>query len=203
MVTQMCGKDVSAFTDRGLDLAEQGGFLLWIAFGRAQIAHKQFNLEKTSGSARELEKCVNAILELGVHVNTPYFMSLLASAYHQVGDTNRGLIVLEEALSSITDRNESWWEAEIHRLRGEFLLSQSSGNTHVAKECFDTAIDIAREQLAKSLELRAVMSAARLSLLDDGCTDGRQALLDCFSWFKEGFNTSDLIEAKQLINSLQ
>ena len=101
-------------------------------------------------------------------MNRPYFLALLAEAYEKAGQIEKGLTVLAEALDAVDKTGERYCEAELHRLKGELTLKQSrvqSLRSRVQKEaeaCFHKAIEIARHQQAKSLELRAATSFARL-----------------------------------------
>ncbi len=107
-----------------------------------------------------------------------------------------------DAQASIDARGERWWEAEIQRLGGEVLLAQSAENAGDAEACFARALDISRNQEAKSLELRAAMSLARLWQNHGKGDDARELLRDCHAWFTEGFDTADLKQAKALLDDL-
>jgi predicted ATPase len=91
------------------------------------------------------------------------------------------------------------WEAEIHRLKGELLLARSAENQVEAEACFHQALVIARQQQAKSLELRAAMSLGRLWQRQDKIEQAHQLLTGVYSWFTEGFDTVDVQEAKALL----
>jgi len=129
-------------------------------------------------------------------------MTLLARAYQQAGRIDEGLQVLEEAWLSIEARGERWWQAEIHRLKGEQLLSLLASNADDAEACFEHALSIAQNQEAKSLELRAAMSLGRLWLQQSKQTEARDLLSPVYNWFTEGFDTADLVQAKALLKEL-
>jgi hypothetical protein len=93
-------------------------------------------------------------------------------------------------------------EAELHRLKGELLLQQSSGNQPEAETCFQKALDVARSQQAKSWELRAATSLARLWQPQDKRQEAYDLLAPVYNWFTEGFDTADLKEAKALLDNL-
>jgi predicted ATPase len=129
------------------------------------------------------------------------------------------LNVLAEALAVVNNTGERNYEAELYRLKGELLLAQKSKNqkpvlslVEVAKgksgkgpeaeECFHQAIDIARRQSAKSLELRAVVSLSRLWQKQGKKEQAQQILAEIYGWFTEGFDTADLKEAKALLHEL-
>jgi predicted ATPase len=113
-----------------------------------------------------------------------------------------GLSVLEEALTFANDRGDKISTPEIHRLKGELLLRQDDGNAPEAISCFDRAIDIARGQSAKSHELRATTSLARLLSSQGRRDEARTMLADIYGWFTEGFDTADLKDAKALLVEL-
>ena len=103
------------------------------------------------------------------------------------------------------DRTEArWWEAELHRLKGEILLTQSDENQHLweAEAAFQQALAVARSQQAKSWELRAAMSLARLWQQQGKRAEAHALLAPIYGWFTEGFDTADLQEAKALLDEL-
>jgi len=132
----------------------------------------------------------------------PYFLVLLAEAYGEVGKPEEGLTVLVEALAIVDNTAERNWEAELHRRKGELLLIQQGQKVGEAEECFRKALDIARRQQAKSLELRAAMSLSRLWQQQGKRDEARQMLAETYGWFTEGFDTADLLEAKVLFEEL-
>ena len=99
---------------------------------------------------------------------------------------------------------ERWWEAELHRLRGELLLGQEGAKRKVveAEQCFQQALAIARNQQAKALELRAAMSLSRLWQAHGKRAVAHESLAEIYGWFTEGFDTADLQEAKALLDEL-
>jgi predicted ATPase len=138
----------------------------------------------------------------GVHIWRPYNLAQLAEACGKAGRIDEGLEVVAEALNLVQEKSERWWEAEILRIRGELLLKRNPSGLAEAQNSFERAIEIARKQGAKSLELRATMSLARL-LRDTGrCDEARAMLADIYHWFTEGFDTADLIDAKALVVEL-
>ena len=97
---------------------------------------------------------------------------------------------------------ERWWEAEVYRLQGELLLQLPSRDVPQAEACFQQALDVARRQQAKALELRAALSLARLWQEQGQPTAARQLLAESYGWFTEGFDTADLQEAQALLQEL-
>ena len=202
IVSQICAGDAGAQFDRGLEVATEGGFALWIAFGNVHRT-SMANEESPSESAmHDLRESVDAIPRIGVHINTPYFMTLLACAYHQAEQFEQARKILDDAQQSIDARGERWWEAEVRRLRGENMLAGSPDDADDAEACFEQALEISRSQEARSLELRAATSLARLWQRRNRHDDARRLLGDCYASFNEGFDTADLRDAKQLLESL-
>ena len=202
IVSETCGSDTITVVERGLDVATKRGFSLWIAFGKVHQTSVRFADQRSDSALDELRESVAAIPQMGVQINMAYHNSLLARAYQQAGRIDEALQVLDDAQLSVDARGVRWWEAEIRRLRGELLLSQSAANANDAEACFEQALAISRNQEAKSLELRAAISLARLWQRQGKRDDAHQLLGDCYAWFSEGFHTVDLREAKALLDSL-
>jgi predicted ATPase/class 3 adenylate cyclase len=132
----------------------------------------------------------------------PYYLALLAEASTQVGQTTEGLEAVTEALATVAKSGALWWEAELHRLRGELLLQSPATQPEEVEACFQQALDIARRQQAKSLELRAAMSLGQLWQRQGRRVEARDLQARIYSWFTEGFDTADLREAKALLEEL-
>ena len=138
----------------------------------------------------------------GAKVARPYMLSLLAEASAQVRQREEGLPLLAEALAMINDTEERRWEAELYRLKGEFLLRQAIPDAPQAEACFQQALAVARHQQARSWELRTAMSLARLWQQQGKRDAARQLLAEIYGWFIEGFDTPDLQEARALLDVL-
>jgi predicted ATPase len=138
----------------------------------------------------------------GSQLRRPYFLTLLAEAGRETGRLDDGLRALREALAAADEHKNRQYEAETHRLRGELLLKQDDSNVLEAESCFQRAIEMARKQSAKSLELRATMSLARLLAKQGHRDDARTMLAKIYNWFTEGFDTADLKDAKALLEEL-
>jgi predicted ATPase len=138
----------------------------------------------------------------GALSHRPYQLALLAEALGRQGRTQEGLTALTEALALAAATGERFWEAELHRLQGELLLTRGGAEPVAAEVCFRQAIDVARRQGAKSLELRAVMSWSRLCQSQGRRAEASRLLNETFGWFTEGFETPDLQEAKALREAL-
>jgi DNA-binding SARP family transcriptional activator/predicted ATPase len=131
----------------------------------------------------------------------PYYLSLLAQVCGKAGRVEEGLASIGEALAEARAHNERWWDAELHRLRGELLLMYGADASD-GEAALLRAIEIARSQQARSLELRATMSLARLWIAENRSDDARRQLSDLYAWFTEGFETPDLQAARLLLTQL-
>jgi predicted ATPase len=127
-----------------------------------------------------------------------YYIDLLA----RTGQADEGMTVLANAVAACSDVGTTYWDAELHRLKGALLLSLSDGNESEAEACFKNAIEIARGQSAKSFELRAAMGLARLWQGEGKRSEARDLLAPVYDWFTEGFDTADLKDAKALLDDL-
>ncbi len=132
----------------------------------------------------------------------PYFLALLAEVYGTTGQPETGLALLTEALTLVDTTGERLYEPELYRLKGVLLLQQSSDNQAEAETCFHHALDIARNQQAKSFELRAATSLARLWQQHGKRQEAHDLLAPVYGWFTEGFDTADLQSAKALLDEL-
>jgi predicted ATPase len=143
-----------------------------------------------------------AVQRLGQQLYRPYQLALLAEAYGQAGHPEAGLPCLAEAVTRVEATEERWWEAEVYRLQGELLLCLPRPALPQAEACFHQALDVARRQQAKALELRAALSVSRLWQQQSQRTEAYELLVPIYSWFTEGFDTADLQDAKAVLEEL-
>jgi hypothetical protein len=129
-------------------------------------------------------------------------ISLMAVSLGQHGDVDEGLELMNELLRLSQRDDVHWWEAELHRVKGELLLMDTPDDPGNAEGWFKQAIEIAQSQGAKSLELRAAVSLARLWQDRGKRSEARDILAPVFEWFTEGFDTPDLTEAKKVLAKL-
>jgi predicted ATPase len=130
----------------------------------------------------------------------PGTLGFLAEAQAKAGQPEEGLATLDEALALVEETGERQWEAELYRLRGEQLLVQ--GDQARAEASLHNAIEVARRQSARSLELRAAIGLARLWKKQGRTDEARQMLAEIYGWFTEGFDTPDLQQARALLEEL-
>jgi DNA-binding SARP family transcriptional activator/predicted ATPase len=150
---------------------------------------------------KRLRSSITAFKASSARLRLPYYLSLLARVYQKAGRAEEGLVCIDEALSEARTHNERWWDAELHRLRGELMLMHGADASD-AEAALLRAIEIARSQQARSLELRATMSLARLWDVQHRSIDARRRLQDIYGWFTEGFETPDLQAARLLLEQL-
>jgi predicted ATPase len=132
----------------------------------------------------------------------PSILSILARAYGELGQFDEAWRCIGEAITAVETTKEGISEAEVHRTAGEIALLSPARDAAKAEAYFERALAIARQQQAKSLELRAVMSLARLWRDQGKVQQGRELLAPVYGWFTEGFDTRDLKEAKALLEEL-
>lgn len=149
----------------------------------------------------QLREAIRAFANTGAHLRLPVYFSLLARACQHAGRVAEGLHAIEQGLAEAQQTGEHWWDAELHRLRGELIGAQGAQADEV-EAVFRRSIEIARSQQAKSLELRAATSLARLWQATSRSDAARQLLVPLYGWFTEGFDTPDLRAAQSLIAQL-
>ena len=150
----------------------------------------------------ELREALDAFRSSGAAIRLPYYISLLAEAHGQAGASERALEALDEALNVIERTGERRWETEVNRLKAEQLLMHAPDETDTAQRSLERALEVARGQGAKSLELRAATTLARLLGGQGKRAEARDLLMPVYGWFTEGFDTPDLKDAKALLDEL-
>ena len=181
---------------------EYGGQPFWSAWGPILRGWALSEQGKIKEGLAEERQGLEAYSSTGSMLAQPYFLALQAETYRKGGQIEEGIEVLIETLAMLDKSGERWWEAELHRLKGELLLVVSSNNYLQAEACFNKAFEIACRQSAKSLELRAAMSLGRLWQQKGKKEKARQMLAEVYAWFTEGFDTPDLKEAGRLLDEL-
>jgi len=143
------------------------------------------------------------VLQTMAGLRLPYYRALLAEACGANGRISEALHLLADAFDEVEKTDELWWKAELHRLRGELLRSDEINQRDEAETCFQTAIEVARGQQAKLLELRAAVSLGRLWRDQGKRTQAHRLLAEIHNWFTEGFETYDLRAARSLLAELE
>jgi len=191
---------VQARVEEGMLLAAEQGFVRSLAHGtilRGWLLVEQG--QKEAGIAQIL-KAITAERASGLSRRwDTYYAALLAGACWKAGRTVEGLSVVTEALAKV---RFGYYQAELHRIKGELLLSQTVPAEEEAEACFQSALEVARRQQAKLWELRAVMSLSRLWQKQSKHEEAQKLLAEIYGWFTEGFDTADLKGAKALLEEL-
>jgi predicted ATPase len=186
-----------------MTLSTEQGFPYWLAFGTILRGWALTAQGEGAEGIAQINQGLAAHRATGAELHRPHFLSLLAEAYGKVGQPEEGLTVLVEALEIVDNAGERNWEAELYRRKGELLLEQQGQKVGEAEACFRKALDIARRQQAKSLELRVAMSLSRLWQQQGKQEEAHQLLAEIYGWFTEGFDTADLQEAKALLTGVE
>jgi predicted ATPase len=194
-------------TEAAIAVATEHGFPFWLAMGTTVQGWVLAERGQGEEGITQIRQGLAEYRTTGAELAGPYFLALLAEAYGKGGQAEQGLSVLAEALAVVRRNGERMWETELYRLKGELSLKSKvqgpkSKVEEETEECFWKAIEIARWQSAKSLELRAVMSLSRLWQQQGKKKDAHKMLAEIYGWFAEGFDTKDLQEAKALLQEL-
>jgi class 3 adenylate cyclase/predicted ATPase len=192
----------NAQTDEVVALADEKGALLWKAFGMMNQGCVLASTGKPSDAVHMITAGITAWRATGSTVFVPLHISYLARAYAELGQFDDAWRCIGEAMTAIETTKERWFEAEVHRMAGEIALKSREPDTAKAQGYFARALAVAREQQAKSWELRAAMSMARLWRNQGKLQQARELLAPVYGWFTEGFDTLDLKEAKTLLDEL-
>jgi predicted ATPase len=150
----------------------------------------------------QVHQGIAAYRAIGAAMFVPFLCTMLAEVCDHLGHTADGLQALAEAHAMVEQHEERVWEAGIARLRGILLLRQPGTPQAEAETWLQRALDVARRQQAKSLELRAAMSLARLWQQQGKHREAHDLLAPIYGWFAEGFDTADLKDAKALLDAL-
>ena len=203
-VYQFC-RDVPAVHEQAeaaVALSTEQGFPFWAAAGTILRGWALAMRGQGEEGMAQVRQGITAYRATGAALLVPYYCTVLADVAAHLGDTEDGLQALAEAYALVEQHEERWWEAEITRLRGVLLLRQPETPQAEAEAWLQRALDVARHQEAKSLELRAAMSLARLWQQQGKRTEAHDLLAKVYGWFTEGFDTADLQEAKTLLEAL-
>jgi predicted ATPase len=193
-------REMQTYGQKLLALAEKYEFAMYRWVGDLHVTAASTVLGEANGSIPLLHQSIEALKAHGVLMITSYYLSMLAEACGHLGRFAEGIAALDEALALAAELGEHFWTAETYRLRGDMLAAQ--GALQEAEIAYQQAIDVARGQQARSLELRATMSLCRLWQAQGKCRAAIDLLSPVYEWFTEGFDTPDLKEAHALLAAL-
>ena len=192
----------SALLNELVALADEKSALYWKAWGTVSQGWLLGLSGKASDAVQMITTGINAHRSTGATIYVPMYLSHLMRAYAEVGQFDDAWRCIEEAMRAVVKTKESLWEAEIHRIAGEIALISPELDAAPAEAHFERALVVARQQQAKSWELRAAMSLARLWRDQGKVCEARDLLASVYGWFTEGFDTRDPKEAKALLDFL-
>jgi predicted ATPase len=190
------------FSERLFTVSAEHGFTGFLPHRPIQRGWALAQWGRNEEGIAQISEGLDAISAAGVALARPHFHTRLAEAYMETGRFDNGLRALAEALAAGEENGDRQHEPERHRVKGELLLRQDRSYIAEAQNCFQQAIEIARQQSAKPLELRATMSLARLLASQGRRDEARTMLAEIYGWFTEGFDTADLKDAKALFEEL-
>jgi predicted ATPase len=200
----LCGNyaTASALADELITLADEKGAVEWKALGTLNRGWVLALTGKASDAVQIITSGIATHRSTGSTTWLPLYLSYLAGAYAVLGQFDDALRCIGEAVTAVEITRETWLEAEVSRVAGEIALKSPKLDPAKAERYFERAIAIARQQQAKSWELRAAMSMARLRRDQGKVQQARELLAPVYGWFTEGFDTLDLKEAKALLDEL-
>jgi predicted ATPase len=183
-------------------LSDQKGSLLWKSFAELNEGCVAALNGQPSRAAQQISSAISAWQSTGATVFMPLWSSHLALAYAQLDEFDNAWRCISEAMAAVAKAEETWFEADANRIAGQIALLSPKPNFTKAIAHFERALTVARKQQAKSWELRAAISLARLWRDQGKVREARELLAPIYGWFTEGFDTRDLKEAKALLEEL-
>jgi class 3 adenylate cyclase/predicted ATPase len=192
----------NALIDEFSALKEQAGSVFWGAWGMMQQGCLLALTGKASDAVQTITCGVTAMRSTGTTMWMPFWLSYLARVNAEIGQLDDARRCIGEAMAVVETAKERWCDSEVNRIAGEIALLSSERDVAKAEAYFERALTVAREQQAKSWELRAARSMARLWLDQSKRNEARDLLAQVYGRFTEGFDTLDLKEAKALLDAL-
>ena len=186
-----------------IEFATEQGFPTWRAHGQIIAGWAEAELGETKSGIAHIEEALRHYQATDAKLWEPLFLLLHARALTLVGKNPEALGLVTTALQVASTMGTYWFEAELHRVKGELLLALDKANDGEAQACFECALAVARKQNAKALELRACVSLVRLARQHG---ESAKAVAQCaglYEWFTEGLNTAELTEARELLRDIE
>ena len=183
-------------------LADEKGAVFWKAWGLALQGVLSASADKTAEAVQMITSALTAWRSTGANWNVPWLLSNLGIAHATLGNFHEAWRCIGEAMTMVKETKQLGWDPEVNRIAGEIALMQPKPDAAKAQPYFEHAFAVARQQQAKSWELRAAMSLARLWRDHGKPEQARELLAPVYGWFTEGFDTRDLKDAKALLEEL-
>jgi predicted ATPase len=199
-----CGNyaTANAQSNEAAILADELGARYWKALGMLHQGYVLTMTDKASDAVHMITTGITEYRSTGSTMYLPFALSFLVIAHAKLGQLEDAWDSIGEALAAIQTTKEKWHEAEVNRIAGEVALKSPQLNAATVEGYFERALAVARQQQAKSWELRAAMSMARLWRDQGKRRQAHELLAPVYGWFTEGFDTRDLMEAKALLSEL-
>jgi predicted ATPase len=208
---QILRRDISTLEPLGKEVyerSEKKGFVLFMGVGLFKIGFVLVHQGQVKEGISKLHQALEIYKATGLRFSLTDLLGSLAEAYGKYGDMEKAMDFMEQALAEVQRGGEQYYEAELYRIKGELTLMKSDikNRTEIeneAEKCFYQSITLAQKQMAKSFELRSTTSLYHLLQKQSKKKEARDLLTNIYDWFTEGFETKDLIEAKNLIEDLK
>jgi predicted ATPase len=200
----LCGRyaTANALIEEAVGLADEKGTPFWSALGISQRGCIFALTGRPADAVQMLTSGIAAWRSTKATIWVPWWLSHLAQAYAALGQFDEAWRSIGDAMTAVETAREKWCEAEVHRVAGEIALKAPGSDAAKAPKWFETALALAREQQAKSWELRAATSMARLCRDQGKPGQARDLLAPIYGWFSECLDTLDLKQAKALLDEL-
>jgi len=203
MLQQLCADEATAkaSADKALALTTEYKTPYYRAWSSILVCYAEAREQPGPTTIGSLRESIEAFKESGARLRLPYYLGLLAEVCGRAGRVEEGLAAVDEGMAASRTHNERWWDAELHRLRGELILA---GGTEAsdAEAAYLRAIEIARGQQARALELRAATSLVRRHSGKRRAGKAWHLLKELYSWFTEGLDSPDLRAAASVLAKL-
>jgi predicted ATPase len=183
-------------------LGEQFGFPLILGSGRVLQAWTRVESGEGEAGIAEMQQALSEMARIGAGFGAPFFVSMLAEGLRKVGRHDHALGALDFGVAYAKKQGQHYYDAELRRLRAEILLDMDGNAAPEAEALLGQSLEIARRQEAKTFELRAATSLARLWQRQGKRDQARALLAPVYDWFTEGFNLRDLKDARALLDDL-
>jgi predicted ATPase len=204
MVYQASGdvEKTNTYAERLIDFCARQGSTHFLSQGKVFSAWAHF---QEGGQENAMDNMLSGLrehLQTGAIVTHTYHIALLAEALSKLGKHERGLSLLADGLDMIREHGDRRWEADLHRVKGDLLATKAEPDVAAAKLAYEQSLAVAREQGAKSFELRTTIHLSRLIAQEGNAEEAHHKLSEVYSWFTEGHNTRDLVDTRSLLDEL-
>ncbi|UCC41265.1 MAG: protein kinase [Candidatus Aminicenantes bacterium] len=193
---------VNEYTEELVPLSNEKGFIYWQGHGIFYRGERQTLEGQVKEGITQMRQGLMTMRSTGTDTCLTRLLARMTDACREMGEIKEGISAVDEAIEIRCKYEENYMEAELYRLKGELLLMKGESQSKV-EGLFRQAIEVSRQQQAKSLELRAVRSLSRLLQTQDKKAEARKMLIEIYNWFNEGFDKPDLKDAKALLEELK